>query len=1047
MLVMDGFNKTPEVGQLVFVRNRHFLVQDIYEYQADDSSPVFHKVSLECLDDDRLGDNIELIWEHEPHTRVHDSITFPSPEEWDTFKRFQAFYYAIRWSSGSIIEGPEISAPFRAGIELEYYQLEPVVRALMMPRVNLLIADDVGLGKTIEAGLVAQELLSRQAIRKIMVICPASLQRQWKEEMESKFQLKFKIINRDAILRLRKEYGVHVNPWNSYPRIITSIDFLKREQPLNLFLNSLKHRERTGILKDWDLLIVDEVHNIAPSGRKKYIRDSDRTRMMRQIVDYFEHRLFLTATPHNGYTESFTALLEFLDPLRFSRGPILNKEHLKTVMIRRLKDDIKDALGNRKFTQRRVVPIEVEMGAKEKEMYSALNRYIDLRLKGKRGSELLPIRFALVLLKKRLLSSPLAFYNSIRTHIGDKKKDDQDSEDLSLIERMVQRTLLEDWDNDEEKALYEEDALKEATKFFKGLTEEEKKLLTAMLDNSEALKSRPDAKAKALITWIETNLCPRGKWNKERLLIFTEYKDTLEYLEEQFKKKGWEDHIIKLYGGMPEAKREEVKKVFQSHPEENPIRILIATDAASEGLNLQNYCRYLIHYEIPWNPNRMEQRNGRIDRHGQKAPEVFIHHFIYKNDEDSDFLRKVVEKVQQMREDLGSLGEIISTQVEEVMIGVRKRENLDLSEKEEQLKRVKEDVKLELDIKNQILKLSQKLTATKRKLELYPENLKLVLDEALKLADPQGGLEEIKEGELAGKGYRLRFLPKGWEDLKESITDEKGRVLTLVFDHNLARDRRDVALIHLNHPLMKRAIGVFRKNLWSLGYTEDSQLKRVSYKVLPGYKLSQPVLVAFGRVVAMNRLGRKLHESIIKFGAEIQHHELVQLDNNILEDLLDEKGSSPEIPREIGDRLRNLFPVHQEKIIKILRELEKDETKKIKEKLKNIAKEESKNIRNLIKERIKEIEKRLEVVEEERKRLYRQTSLGEFGVIGLDEEEKEQFEEDINWLEKKLEDLKGRLESEPEKVKKKYALKSVRVFPMGLLYLIPDTMLSEEGGR
>jgi len=119
----------------------------------------------------------------------------------------------------------------------------------MMPRANLLIADDVGLGKTIEAGLVAQELLSRQAIRKIMIICPASLQQQWKEEMESKFQLKFEIINREAILRLRREYGVHVNPWKSFPRIITSMDFLKREQPLREFLNSLKHKEALMTLR------------------------------------------------------------------------------------------------------------------------------------------------------------------------------------------------------------------------------------------------------------------------------------------------------------------------------------------------------------------------------------------------------------------------------------------------------------------------------------------------------------------------------------------------------------------------------------------------------------------------------------------------------------------------------------------------------------------------------------------------------------------------------------------------------------------------------
>jgi SNF2 family DNA or RNA helicase len=1038
-----------EVGQLVLVRNRHFLVQDISEYQPDDTSQTFHKVALECLDDDRLGENVELIWEHEPesHITVHDSIQFPELVDWDNFKRFQAFYYAIYWSSGSIIEGPEITAPFRSGIELDYYQLEPVTRALMMPRANLLIADDVGLGKTIEAGLVAQELLSRQTIRKIMIICPASLQQQWKEEMESKFQLKFEIINREAILRLRREYGVHVNPWKSFPRIITSMDFLKREQPLREFLNSLKHKEKTSVLKDWDLLIVDEAHNVAPSGRKNYIRDSDRTRMMRQIVDHFEHRLFLTATPHNGYTESFTALLEFLDPLRFSRGPILNKEHLKTVMVRRLKDEIVDSLGDRKFTQRRVVPLEIEMGDKEKSMYSALDQYIDSRLKSRTGKDLLPIRFTLVLLKKRLLSSPLAFFRSIKTHIGDKGMVDQESEDLNLIEKMVQRTLMEDWDNDEEKTQYEEDAIQEASKFFKGLTEEEKGLIRLMRDTSESLKSRPDGKASTLISWIESNLCPGGKWNDERLLIFTEYKDTLEYLEGLFIKKGWEKRFIKLYGGMAAANREEVKRIFQAHPSENPTRILLATDAASEGLNLQNHCRYLVHYEIPWNPNRMEQRNGRIDRHGQKAPEVFIHHFLYKNNEDSEFLRHVVKKVQRMREDLGSIGEIISDQVEGVMLRERKHGILDLSEREEHLKRVKDDIKIDLDIKTQTHNLSQQLATAQQDWNLYPENLKLVLDEALKIADPGNGLEEIKDRELAGKGYRLKGpLPRGWEDCKASITSEKDRRLALVFDHHLARDRKDVALVHLNHPLMKRAIGVFRKNLWSFGYTEDQQLKRASYNVLPSNRLPRPVLVAYARVIAMNKLGRKLHESIVKIGLEIHHHNLVEVNPEVLHGLLDEEGSFPEIPKELGDKLRGLFPFHKDKITEIFKGLEAKETEKINEKLRDKAQKESAAIKALMEERIKEIKKRLEGAEEEKQRLFRQASLVEFGVAGPEMEEIQQFDEDIDWLQKKLEDLKGRLESEPKKVEEKYALKSVRVFPMGLLYLIPDSML-EKGGK
>jgi len=364
----------PEQGQLVQVRHRHYLVQDVWPGAVEPSQPPMHRVRLEALDDDQVGETLDVIWEHEVNTKVHELLGLPRPDAWDPMSRFDAFLLASRWSLSSVLEGLPLQAPFRGAIQIEDYQLEPVVRALRMPRVNLLIADDVGLGKTIEAGMVMQELLARQRIRRILVACPASLQRQWAEEMLSKFALQFEIVDRAYTQRLRKEYGTHVNPWASYPRLITSLDFLKREAPLQSFMASLR-KERAGGLKDWDLLVVDESHNVAPSGRSSYVRDSDRTHMVRQILGHFEHRLFLTATPHNGFTESFTAMLEMLDPLRFSRGPTVNREQLETVMIRRLKEDMVDALGRRRFPRRSVEPMqEVRLSKAERQMLHRASR-------------------------------------------------------------------------------------------------------------------------------------------------------------------------------------------------------------------------------------------------------------------------------------------------------------------------------------------------------------------------------------------------------------------------------------------------------------------------------------------------------------------------------------------------------------------------------------------------------------------------------------------------------------------------------------------------
>lgn len=189
-----------------------------------------------------------------------------------------------------------------------------------MPRVNLLIADDVGLGKTIEAGLVMLELILRHRTRSVLVVCPPSLQIQWRDQMQEKFGLEFRIVDRQLFRDLRRSRGNHVNPWQHFPRLITSIDFLKREQPMRLMKDALPGANEPRYPRRFDLLIVDEAHNIAPSGGAQYSHASDRTRAIRELTPHFEHKLFLSATPHNGYSQSFLALLELLDDQRFARA-------------------------------------------------------------------------------------------------------------------------------------------------------------------------------------------------------------------------------------------------------------------------------------------------------------------------------------------------------------------------------------------------------------------------------------------------------------------------------------------------------------------------------------------------------------------------------------------------------------------------------------------------------------------------------------------------------------------------------------------------------
>jgi hypothetical protein len=204
---------------------------------------------------------------------------------------------AVRWGAASTADLKNIQSQFRSGIDIEDYQLDPVVRAIQIPRVNLLIADDVGLGKTIEAGLVALKLIIRHRARRVLVVCPASLQVQWRDQMRDKFGLDFRIVDSELMRDLRRRRGIHVNPWSHFPRLITSLDFLKRERPLRLFKETLPAEGESIYPRHYDVLIVDEAHNCAPAGRGKYATDSLRTGAIRLLASHFEHKLFLTSTP------------------------------------------------------------------------------------------------------------------------------------------------------------------------------------------------------------------------------------------------------------------------------------------------------------------------------------------------------------------------------------------------------------------------------------------------------------------------------------------------------------------------------------------------------------------------------------------------------------------------------------------------------------------------------------------------------------------------------------------------------------------------------
>jgi len=297
--------RCPEQGQLVSIRSRNWIVNDVVpsvlpQGRFDSGVAAQNLLSLSSIEDDGLGEELRVIWELEPGARVIEKVALPDPTGFDPPDQLDAFLDAVRWGAASSADVRNIQSPFRSGIDIEDYQLDPVVRAIQMPRVNLLIADDVGLGKTIEAGMVALELIIRHRVRKILIVCPSALQVQWQEQMRDKFGLEFRIVDNQLMKLLRRQRGIHVNPWSHFPRLITSIDVLKRERPLRLFRETLPGPDEPIYPRKYDLMILDESHNCAPSGRGKYATDSLRTSAIRVLAPHFEHKLFLTATPHNG---------------------------------------------------------------------------------------------------------------------------------------------------------------------------------------------------------------------------------------------------------------------------------------------------------------------------------------------------------------------------------------------------------------------------------------------------------------------------------------------------------------------------------------------------------------------------------------------------------------------------------------------------------------------------------------------------------------------------------------------------------------------------
>lgn len=534
------------------------------------------------------------------------------------------------------------------------YQLVPVVMALEMPRVRMLLADDVGLGKTIEAGLILTELMARQMASRILVVVPANLREQWREALDSFFHIPARIISTRHRREMERELPLGANPWAYYRCLITSTDYAKQPAIKNQILE-----------QQWDVVVVDEAHQVAKphqSGPDHRVR-MDRWELAEALATSprIRHLLLLTATPHSGYSDSFASLLRMLD-VGAATGPLhaprIARKVAERHVCQRRREDVEawfQGDGSRSpFPERDQQEVVVAPSAYEKEAVDAVEAYGARVLESAAGGTVqvrTMAHWAVLHLHKRALSSPEALRcslrnrrDSLRRRLEGKAAAD---EEATLPLDVARANVL---DEDTGERIPDEEAGQRTERAAYGPPDairEELAQLEQVLDKAAQVTPSRDSKLQKLLDLTLRECLARDP----KVIVFTRYVDTMNYLKKQIEADGRYSSatILTICGDLNERQRMEVFKEF----ERAKMGILVATDAISEGINLQHAAAQVIHYELPWNPNRLEQRNGRVDRFGQRKPVVYIRTMVMDETLDASILNVLVRKAVQIRKDYG----------------------------------------------------------------------------------------------------------------------------------------------------------------------------------------------------------------------------------------------------------------------------------------------------------------------------------------------------------------------------------------------------------
>lgn len=577
-------------GMRTIIRDEEWMVKKIEKNNL--GNQALHCIGISPLVKDREA---IFLTDLEKITVVNPAEVKLVPDTSSHFRRAQ-LYLESQWRQ-QIPTDTDLHIGDKAAMDLMPYQLEPAQISLRRPRQRILIADTVGLGKTLEAGILMSELIARGKGKRILVVTVKSMMTQFQKEMWNRFTIPLVRLDSRKIHDIRAKLPSNYNPFFYYDKTIVSIDTLKRDVEYRTHLENAY----------WDIIVIDEAQNVAERGDHQ----AQRARLAKLLADRSDTMIMLSATPHDGRARSFASLMNMLDPTAIANPDDYTKDDIKGLCVRRFKKDVKDQVSG-SFLERKIELQRCKASAAEE---FAFDIFADMRLQMDLNKTRAQGQLFKTSLEKSLFSSPAACIKSI-------------GERLKKL-----------------KAKYQADEIKD---------------IHALEELKEALEMIAPADFSRYQELLRLLRSPEYDWTgatDDRVVIFTERIETMKYLAAQLRTdlKMKADAIQEISGSMSDAEQQTIVENFGR--EESPIRILVASDVASEGLNLHYLSHRLIHFDIPWSLMVFQQRNGRIDRYGQKKRPDIRYMLIESNNPrikgDMRIIEILITKEEQALKNIG----------------------------------------------------------------------------------------------------------------------------------------------------------------------------------------------------------------------------------------------------------------------------------------------------------------------------------------------------------------------------------------------------------